>query len=235
MCAHNQLQCVSGCVCARVPPPRNDRLTDVVQASIARNPAFKKPFLLGKPLAAKNSTRRPRASFNAGVATRQLIAGLPGPPLCLCSLILIARPREKRSGKEKKKNRNGDNRLHRGLGDSWEARVRGARGGGEEAGNECLSVAAEGQASGQRDSSRARTAKWPTGDRRGDGGGIAEDVLGGKQREEYVLWRATCSVDSHDGSLCANANLSMCINMIVIIGFAKAVITHCHFYVAGYL
>lgn len=59
----------------------------------------------------------------------------------------------------------------------------------EEAVNECLSVAAQGQMSGDCDSSRARTAKWPARDRRGDRGRIAEDVLagrGGKQRGEHV-------------------------------------------------
>lgn len=58
MRAHNQLRCVSvrvtvwvfffGFFC------RNDRVTDVVLASIGRYPAFKKPFLLVKPLARRS-------------------------------------------------------------------------------------------------------------------------------------------------------------------------------------
>lgn len=91
---------------------------------------------------------------------------------------------------------------------------RSRRGGveGEEAVNECLSVVAQGQMSGDCDSSRARTAKWPKMCWRG----------GGANKEENVcqVSRATVSVDSHNNySLCAY--LSMCINIIVIIYFLR--------------
>lgn len=87
--------------------------------------------------------------------------------------------------------------------------------------NECLSVAAQGHMSGDCDSSRARTAKWPARDRRGDRGRIAEDVLagsGGANKEENMC-QVSRAVDSHNGSLCAY--LSMCINIIVIIYFLR--------------
>lgn len=81
----------------------------------------------------------------------------------------------------------------RGRREREECATETSRDEGEEAGNECLSVAAEGQMSGQCDSSRAQTAKWPTRDRRGDRGGIAEDVLVGTNKEKNM-----CQVSQGD-------------------------------------